>query len=132
MRPDLRLARYWRAAGWVLIAFVLTTCLLPAPEIEPVARILPDKVEHALAFFGLTAWFCGLYPRARWMAIAASFLALGVLIEVAQGTLTSTRSMDYRDAIADTVGIAVAWVLVRLGLSEWGVVAERLLPAPRR
>lgn len=132
MRPDLRHARYWLIGGWLMIAFVLITCLLPAPDIEPVAQVLPDKVEHSIAFFGLTAWFCGLYPARRWLSIGAAFLLLGILIEILQGTLTTTRSMDYKDAIADGVGIAVALVLVRLGLSEWGIVAERLLPAPRR
>lgn len=115
-----------------MVAIVLTTCLLPASDIEPVARVLPDKAEHALAFFALTAWFCGLYPPQRWMSVATAFLLLGILIEVAQGTLTSTRSMDYKDVVADAAGIAAAWLLVRLGLSEWGVVAERLLPEPRR
>jgi VanZ family protein len=131
MRTDLRHARLWLAGGWLMIAIVVVICLLPGPDIEPVAHVLPDKAEHAIAFFGLTAWFCGLYPRPRWGRVALAFLLLGVLIEVAQGTFTTTRSMDYKDALADAAGIATALILARAGLGEWGIFAERFLPAAR-
>ena len=131
MRTDLRYRRLWLAGGWLLIAFVVITCLLPGPEIEPVAGLLPDKAEHAIAFFGLTAWFCGLYPASRWGRVAVAFVLLGIAIEVAQGTLTTTRSMDYKDALADAAGIAIALVLARVGLGQWGIFAERFLPGSR-
>lgn len=131
MRTDLRHARLWLAGGWLMIVVVVAACLLPGPDIEPVARFLPDKAEHAIAFFGLTAWFCGLYPRGRWVRVAMAFLLLGILIEVAQGTFTTTRSMDFKDVLADATGIAIALLLARAGLGEWGILAERFLPAAR-
>lgn len=132
MRPDLRYPRLWLTAGWLLICLVVISCLLPAPDIEPVARLLPDKAEHAIAFFGLTLWFCGLYARPRWRIVALGFLALGIGIEILQGTLTTTRSMDARDALADGIGILVGLLLARLGLCDWSVLLERLLPASPR
>ena len=80
MRSDLRHARLWMSIGYLMVAFVLVGCLLPAPEIEPVAKLLWDKAEHALAFFGLTLWFVGLYPSRSWARIAVAFFSLGVLI----------------------------------------------------
>ncbi len=128
MRSDLKFPRLWLGLGWTLIAFVVVSCLLPAPVIEPVAELLWDKAEHALAFFGMTLWFCGLYRPARWPRLALAFVALGILIELAQGAFTTTRAMDARDAFADTVGVGAALLIAWAGLKEWPHVVERFLP----
>ena len=111
-----------------MILFVVVSCLLPAAVIEPVAMLLWDKAEHALAFFGTTLWFCGLYPAVRWRRVAIWMVLLGIGIELAQGAFTTTRAMDVRDALADTVGVAAALLAGWLGLKDWPRVAERLLP----
>jgi len=128
VRSDLKFPRLWLGLGWTLIAFVVVSCLLPAPVIEPVAKLLWDKAEHALAFFGMTLWFCGLYRPARWPRLALAFVALGILIELAQGAFTTTRAMDARDAFADTVGVGAALLIAWAGLKEWPHVVERFLP----
>ncbi len=102
-----------------MVMTVLCLCLLPAPDIEPVARLLPDKVEHAIAFFGMTLWYCGVYPRRRWPLIVFFFLLLGAAIEVAQGEFTATRAADVRDWMADAAGIGSAALVARAGVSEW-------------
>jgi VanZ family protein len=124
MRTDLRLRFLWALAGWTLIALVLMLCLLPAQTIAPVAKLLPDKVEHFIAFAGLTAWFCGLYPRSSWWKIAAAFLFFGAAIEVAQGVFTTTRAMEFNDWVADGAGIVVALLLSRFGLANWSCFIE--------
>jgi len=124
MRPDLRLRFLWSASGWILIAVVVTLCMLPAPQIAPIATLLPDKAEHALAFAGLTGWFCGLYRRSSWWKIALGFLFLGAAIEVAQGVFTTTRAMEFNDWVADAVGIAAAMLVSRLGLAHWAASIE--------
>lgn len=131
MRPDLRYSRRWAVIGWAMILFVITTCLLPAPDIEPVARLLPDKAEHALAFFGLTLWFSGLYPRKDWWKLALSMVMLGGLIEIAQGVFTTTRAMEFNDAVADTIGVLIALAVARAGADRWCVWAESLLSTRR-
>jgi VanZ family protein len=117
--------------GWTMILIVVMTCLLPAPQIEPVAELLPDKAEHALAFFGLTLWFSGLYPRRHWWKLALLFVLLGALIEVAQGVFTTTRAMEFNDAVADTVGILLALAAARAGADRWCSFAESFLPPGR-
>ncbi len=131
MRSSLRHPRWWAVGGWAMILFVVVTCLMPAPQIEPIARLLPDKAEHALAFFGLALWFSGLYPRSSWWKLALWLVLLGALIEVAQGVFTTTRAMDYKDAVADTVGVLVAMVAARAGADQWCVWADSLLPTRR-
>jgi len=128
MRADLRFPRLWLLIGWSMITFVVITCMLPAPVIEPVAKLLWDKAEHALAFLGMTLWFCGLYPASKWRKVAIAFVLLGIGIELAQGAFTTTRAEDVRDAVADTVGVLVALLLAWLGLKDWARMLERLLP----
>jgi VanZ family protein len=124
MRSDLRLKALWGTGGWTMVATVILLCMLPAPAIEPVAKLLPDKAEHAIAFLALTLWFCGLYPRSSWTKIAAGFVFLGAAIEVAQGVFTTTRAMELNDWIADCVGIAAALLVARMGLSNWSAFIE--------
>ena len=74
-----------------------------------------DKIGHFLAYALLAAWAAWIFrePRTRWRAMLALCL-LGVLIEVAQGTLTTNRMMDWRDALADFAGVAFgAWLALR-------------------
>jgi VanZ family protein len=124
MRSDLHLQTLWAAGGWAMIATVIVLCLLPAPMIAPVASLLPDKAEHAIAFLAMTLWFCGLYRRGSWLKIAAGFLVLGGAIEVAQGVFTTTRTMDFNDWLAECAGIAVALLLSRWGLGNWSAFIE--------
>jgi len=107
-----------------MVATVVVLCLLPAPMIAPVASLLPDKAEHAIAFCTMTLWFCGLYPRGSWWKIAIGFAFLGGAIEVAQGVFTTTRAMGFNDLVADCAGIAVALLLSRAGLANWGTFIE--------
>jgi hypothetical protein len=123
----LRYRRSWLAGGWALIAFVIVICMLPAPVIAPIARFLPDKLEHAIAYFVLTLWFSGLYPKGSLWWIALALVLMGCAIEIAQGTFTSTRQMDVNDALANFVGVAVALVLALAGASRWPYGVEALL-----
>jgi VanZ family protein len=86
---------------------------LPGPDFE-----LSDKVWHLLAFGGLA----GLLSRAltyfgrpalaaaRDAALVAT--ALGGLLEVLQ-SLTAYRSADWADFLADAIGTALAYAVLR-------------------
>ena len=86
---------------------------LPGPDFE-----LSDKVWHLLAFGGLA----GLLSRAltyfgrpalaaaRDAALVAT--ALGGLLEVLQ-SLTAYRSADWADFLADSIGTALAYAVLR-------------------
>jgi VanZ family protein len=86
---------------------------LPGPQFE-----LVDKVWHLVAFGGLA----GLLSRAiahfghrsRLAAREAALIAvtLGALLEVLQG-FTHYRSADWQDLAADTLGVALAYAVLR-------------------
>jgi VanZ family protein len=90
--------------GWVLCV-VLSLVHPPRIDIE-----VPDgdKIGHFLAYGLLSAWSAWIFAstRARWAAVVA-LIALGIVMELAQGAFTSDRMMDVYDAWADTIGVAL-------------------------
>lgn len=89
----------------VATAVILYLCLAPDTALPKVP--LWDKFEHALAWGALTALGVTLSPR-RWKAIALFAVALGATVEILQMTLGFGRDGDWRDLLADTVGVVVA------------------------
>lgn len=87
------------------IGVVLTTimALLPGPMI-PGVLLFWDKAQHALTYTALTVTGVLAFPknaRLVWLGL----LLHGALMEMMQLTLTTTRSGDVLDWVADAVGI---------------------------
>lgn len=122
MRFDpARLPRPVRLAAYGLAtAILLYLCLAPAKDIpkEP----LWDKAEHAIAW-GVLALSGLLLARRRPRAIVAFALTVGAAVEVLQATMGFGRDGDWRDLVADAVGVAAAaalWLAARRLLRRGG------------
>jgi len=100
----LRRPRLWAALWLLAVLIVIVACLIPPPPIP-----LPengDKGEHFLAYFILSGSAVQLFRRGRpllWVGVG--LVLMGVCIEFAQGALTSNRSVDPMDALANTIGV---------------------------
>jgi len=76
-----------------------------------------DKFLHILAYFTLsTVWFfalqkkmSNLYSR---IALILSLVIYGIILEVLQGGLTNYRTGDFYDAIANTIGVLLAVLVI--------------------
>jgi VanZ family protein len=110
------------ALGWIFVVLVVAGSLGPPVTGAPFS--ISDKVQHFAAYFVLTLWFTGLYPRDRLLFVVLGFFCLGGLIELLQGLLTETRQMDVIDVAANSLGIAAATVVAALGLSSWALRLE--------
>ena len=112
----LRHPRLWLSLWWLAVALVFVVCLVPAPDL-PMAPPGGDKLEHLLAYFLLAAGAVQLYRgrRALWR-VAIGLVVLGIVVELAQGALTTTRSMDPWDAVADAIGAAIGFASI---LTPW-------------
>lgn len=102
----LRLALYA-----VATAILLYLCLAPAQALPSVR--LWDKAEHAIAWAVLPLTGFILFPRHR-VAVALYSVALGGLVEILQGLPIIHRDSDWKDWVADIVGVAGAWLAVAL------------------
>lgn len=118
-RPSLSLVKHYGPALFMLAA-IPALSLLPAGLFKPLSSTpsLPgaDKIIHALLYAVLTlACFRALTPaaRCRWQAaaaIAAAAALYGLAMEFCQRYLTSTRSFDILDAVANAAGALVCSV----------------------
>jgi len=107
----LRHPRFWSVAAWTWLAAVVFFSLGPS-VIEP-GGLPIATLYHALSYLALQWLFGSLYPPpARRLLLAATFIALGIGIELLQG-MTTYRLADPWDAAANTVGVVVGLVLLR-------------------
>ena len=102
-----------------IICFALLTYLLlmemaPAKEVS----LYKDKLQHIVAFGGVTFW--GLLAFQRFpKATLFGLTVFGALMEVLQGLLTTTRQPSVYDWLADVVGILLAWAVAVMWLRWW-------------
>ena len=78
---------------------------------QPVAIANIDKIEHTIAYFALTfSWLLAL-PKNNKQVYFITFCCLiyGIIIEALQASITTYRTGDYYDIIANSVGILIAF-----------------------
>ena len=99
---------WWVMVGSLLIAAVVTLSLVSLTS--PIGVEGGDKYQHALAYGVLMYWWGMVQPGRRWVWAVALPL-LGVGLEGVQN-LMPERHMDWRDALANTLGVAAALVIL--------------------
>jgi VanZ family protein len=124
----LRFAWFWGTVAWCGVGLGILLSVLPAGTTPwPIG----GKVQHLAGYFILTAWFAGIYPRARYPLVGLGCFLFGASMEVLQ-TLSATRHPALRDALTNGVGIGAALALAYAGLGGWAARLEKLLGlAPR-
>jgi VanZ family protein len=124
LTPQQRRRRIWLLLGWGMVFSVFFLSLIPLNVDLQEGR---DKVAHFTAYGSMAFWFAMLFQgRARQIAIAIAFAAMGVGIEFLQG-MTDYRSFDVADMIANGIGAALGWALAQTPLVNALAWAERLL-----
>ncbi|GAA4452675.1 hypothetical protein GCM10023189_16470 [Nibrella saemangeumensis] len=105
--------RWWAAVIWTIIVFI--GCSVPGPELPPITEEFNDKWMHVVIF--LPVGFLWVWAGYRPLAVLLGGIGYGILIELFQGIAPINRSCDWRDALADALGVVVgvllAWVLIR-------------------
>lgn len=75
-----------------------------------------DKAYHSIAYFVLTlTWLLSFYrkPKKKYI-IVISCIIFGIIIEVLQSTLTVYRTGDYKDVIANSLGVLLALLIFNI------------------
>jgi VanZ family protein len=97
-------ARRWLLLWWLAVAAVALVELLPA-MLLPQVPAGGDKFEHLLAYGTLAFAAVQLFERRALWRVGIGLAALGMSLEIAQGTLTATRSFDLADELANCCGV---------------------------
>lgn len=129
----LRHARRWQFAGIAVLVLVLAATLLPSisflQEMRDPRIAHSDKWLHAITFMLLTIWFSGQYSKRSYWRIAAGMLIFGAFIEVCQRVLTSYRSAEMLDLVADAIGIMAGLLVAWSGAGGWSLRIEQWIAA---
>jgi len=104
----------------VIYTIALTTvCLATLKNVPDIGVSFGDKIFHFLAYFVLAIlWFCtffynfNLKKRRAIIYSAIISISFGILIEVLQETLTSSRALDVYDIVANTSGVMLAVIFI--------------------
>ncbi|GAB4352800.1 MAG: hypothetical protein Kow006_17600 [Gammaproteobacteria bacterium] len=125
----LRWRAAWLGVGWLAIAAVIWLSLIPDPPATPDFPY-GDKLNHLLAYGFLMGWFGQLYRRPLMrLGYAFSFVFLGVVLEITQG-LGGYRWFEVADAVANMVGVVLAFVALRFGADRLLHRLERCISGP--
>lgn len=100
-----------------LAAIIVFASLLPFHV--PGAAVGGDKFGHLFAYLALALFGAGIVEAERVWVVMLRCLLLGLALEIAQGLWVESRQADWRDMLANTAGVACAWLIVRGGRNGW-------------
>lgn len=96
-----------------------TVCLIKIKKLPEIGVSFGDKIFHfltymVLAFLWFNAFFytCKLEKKKALIYAALFSIVFGIIIEVLQGTLTTSRSFDVYDVMANTMGVFLTVIIV--------------------
>jgi VanZ family protein len=104
----------WLSLCALLTILILWLALMPA--VSAPSGLGWDKLNHAGAI-GTATGFAYLALQSRGWAATGAFLYgtfLGILIELLQATMTTTRSAEWGDVAADLFGAGFVWIAIKI------------------
>lgn len=120
---SLHWSRFWLGLWGLMIAAVIAGSLAPSDALPQMWFPGADKLQHLAGYAMLSGYAAMLFASRRALGMAAAGLVLlGILIEGAQGALTTSRLADPVDALANLAGVALGQALgtTRVGgLLQW-------------
>jgi hypothetical protein len=91
-------------------------CLMKMPEggVSSFGNI--DKLYHTTAYFTLSIlWLFSFYKKPNLKYIIISLcIVYGIIIEVLQATVTTYRSGDFKDILANTLGVCLGLLVFNI------------------
>lgn len=117
--------RLWIAVSAGLVVLVVLGSLAPGLPFAPPGQL--DKLQHFGVYLVLALWFTGLFPRARYIWVAAALVALGLALELLQQVMSLGRVGEALDMTANATGVAVGIVLATMATGGWARQVESWL-----
>jgi VanZ family protein len=114
----LLVLKKWALPILILYALALTIfSLVRLNDIPSLGFSFDDKIYHFVAYFIFTVFAFNFCRKQVWtytlLIAATSVIVFGIIIEVLQFTMTSYRTLDVYDIIANTLGALISAVVLR-------------------
>ncbi|MFI8378486.1 VanZ family protein [Leeuwenhoekiella sp. NPDC079379] len=111
--------KFLKPVAYIYTLFIAVICLMPMPHVSNTPKD-SDKLIHLLGYFIFTIiWFLYFFLGAKTKNFKQSLikcvglsLVYGMLIEIVQGVATVSRSADFKDLIANSIGILTGVILI--------------------
>lgn len=127
MNP-LHFMKLWIALSIFWLGLVMEVSLDANPPNVMIVQY-GDKLAHMTTYFCLMLWFAQIFPRENHKYPVLMLICFGFLIEILQGTLTTTRSFELADMAANCTGLALGWMLAGTQISRIIIgLEQRFLP----
>ena len=101
----------------VIIIVIWVVCLIPIPDTPLSGFNLIDKWTHFVMYGVFSFVLCLECRNISWKTILLPIL-MGILVELAQNYLTTCRSGELADGVANSIGVllgnAVFWIYKRI------------------
>ena len=95
----------WAALWMLAVAVVVVASLVPTTGLPDVPKNF-DKVEHFIAYAGLSAGAVQVFARRlSWGFVCVLLVLMGIGLEVLQAQMGLGRMLDRNDALANTIGV---------------------------
>jgi len=113
-----------------LILAILATIIIGVLSLSAVPKLnlelgikSGDKYLHFIAYFGLsTIWYFALRNRTQKRVfnffVPLALIFYGIILEILQSGITTYRTGDIYDALANTAGVIVSLVLFKI-IIKW-------------
>jgi len=110
----LKLIKNWLQDKAVYIAVIITVTIVFLSLLNPSSIPTPsihvsDKIMHTFAYFSLMLSWKFVFNKRRELRISIIIFFLlflfGIVLELLQASLTTYRTADWRDVIANTIGL---------------------------
>ncbi|MFI0428590.1 VanZ family protein [Mariniflexile sp. HMF6888] len=105
--------------GILYTVVLATVCLIKIKKLPEIGVSFGDKVFHFLAYMVLAFLWFNIFvdtfklKEKKALIYAALFsIVFGIIIEVLQGTITTSRSSDVYDVMANTMGVFLTVIIV--------------------
>ena len=99
--------------------FVLGVSFIDLDDLSQLDTSRGDKIAHAGIYFLLVlVWYvaflpkAGIHPKKYIPRISITVFIFGTIIEVLQSSLTTHRTADVLDIVANTIGVGLASLLL--------------------
>jgi VanZ family protein len=108
----------WALPILVVYAVALTIgSLANVGDLPSMGSSFDDKIIHFIAYFFFTVFvfnYCKELEVKHMIVVSATCVIIyGIIIEVLQQVMTSYRTLDIYDALANTLGVVFATVIIR-------------------
>ena len=119
MRIKNLLVRFALPLAITFTVFIAVVSLIPPSNFPKTDISFSDKIAHTSCYAILSLLWCFAILRSRvkfskTVLLLGSIILYGIFIEVLQDKLTTYRSFDYHDMIANTIGVAIGFMLFKI------------------